>query len=388
MAVSFYCGSPGSGKSYHVVKEVIIPSLLEGRHVLTNLPLEVETIEKTYPELWDLVESGLLEKIEDKDIKDIHLQVDNKSYAGWLIVIDEVHKFWPSFNSLKDEALRSWLSEHRHKFQDLVLITQEYGNVSKFVRSMTEKRYQFEKNEDKGFKKSYMQDYYIGSSRKRSTREVHLYDKAFFKLYQSHDRGLWGRGFMEKRVGKKVNLLAKPMLILFAGVSVIGFTGYQFISDLMKEDSPPDKVASVPNEAQAVSVLSSNEELSSPGSNVFGAVSKDINQDFLLASEKSKGSGLEMDSSKSSFSPSDFDQVDWCLNTARSYAGVGAVKRKTGTTVKFSNGREATLKGAHKVVGVIGVGSKEIYLLKPLAGPLVKGTIERSTYTVNQKICL
>ncbi|MCT7418525.1 zonular occludens toxin domain-containing protein [Pseudomonas aeruginosa] len=36
--------SPGHGKSYGVVEHVIIPSLKQDRHVVTNIPLEVDML--------------------------------------------------------------------------------------------------------------------------------------------------------------------------------------------------------------------------------------------------------------------------------------------------------------------------------------------------------
>jgi len=38
MAIDAYTGMPGHGKSYGVVEHVIIPSLKQGRHVVTNTP--------------------------------------------------------------------------------------------------------------------------------------------------------------------------------------------------------------------------------------------------------------------------------------------------------------------------------------------------------------
>lgn len=37
MAISAYVGVPGSGKSYEVVSNVIIPAFMKGRRIVTNL---------------------------------------------------------------------------------------------------------------------------------------------------------------------------------------------------------------------------------------------------------------------------------------------------------------------------------------------------------------
>ncbi|MCT7417836.1 zonular occludens toxin domain-containing protein [Pseudomonas aeruginosa] len=44
MAIDAYVGKPGHGKSYGVVEHVIIPSLKQDRHVVTNIPLEVDML--------------------------------------------------------------------------------------------------------------------------------------------------------------------------------------------------------------------------------------------------------------------------------------------------------------------------------------------------------
>ncbi|WP_001018315.1 zonular occludens toxin domain-containing protein, partial [Escherichia coli] len=37
MAISLYIGKQGSGKSYEIVKSVIIPAIAKGRRVVTNV---------------------------------------------------------------------------------------------------------------------------------------------------------------------------------------------------------------------------------------------------------------------------------------------------------------------------------------------------------------
>ncbi|WP_218058625.1 zonular occludens toxin domain-containing protein [Gilliamella sp. Occ3-1] len=37
MAISAYVGVPGSGKSYEVVKSVLLPAYMAGRRIVTNI---------------------------------------------------------------------------------------------------------------------------------------------------------------------------------------------------------------------------------------------------------------------------------------------------------------------------------------------------------------
>ncbi|OPE03923.1 zonular occludens toxin domain-containing protein, partial [Pseudomonas aeruginosa] len=78
-------GKPGHGKSYGVVEHVIIPSLKQDRHVVTNIPLEVDmllmdfggTIEQL-PENW----------FEREDLADF-------APPGSVLVLDELWRRWP-----------------------------------------------------------------------------------------------------------------------------------------------------------------------------------------------------------------------------------------------------------------------------------------------------
>ena len=118
MAIQFYCGSPGAGKSYHVVRYVIIPALLQGRNILTNLPLKLKEIYLAYPDLNEA--ENYVEFVDNDKIKDLHKIVDSESYAKWLIVIDEAHDYWPSHEFIRDEGFRSWISLTKIQFQYLI----------------------------------------------------------------------------------------------------------------------------------------------------------------------------------------------------------------------------------------------------------------------------
>lgn len=48
MAIHGYVGKPGAGKSYGVTEHVVIPSLKQDRHVVTNIPLSVDDLLATF----------------------------------------------------------------------------------------------------------------------------------------------------------------------------------------------------------------------------------------------------------------------------------------------------------------------------------------------------
>jgi zona occludens toxin len=93
MSIVAYTGLPGSGKSYGVVEHVIVPALVEGRAVYTNIPLN---------------ELEIFKYLQTKGMNRINIHPfsidDAKEKEGYMagipggavIVIDEIWRLWPS----------------------------------------------------------------------------------------------------------------------------------------------------------------------------------------------------------------------------------------------------------------------------------------------------
>lgn len=367
MSTLFYCGPPGSGKSYHVVKDVIIPALKKGRKIVTNLPVKLDVMASKISELKLVQENNLLEVIDEDRIRNIHELVGDADgpYAGCLIVIDEAHDFWPTDKPIKNEDFRKWYTKQRHFFQDVVLVTQNYKNVHKYMWSIVYARYEFSKNDDKGFKNGYNEDYYRLNSTSKPHRTFYSYDKFYYQFYYSHSKSLEGKGFGEQRVGKKINILFK--VFLGAGIALVFFLNslYSFFSD--KEN--------ILEEATKVSSVNT------------GKIDKNsMSEGVGVVQSRNPVSGLS--DRTSNIRKTKFPE-DWCRNVIKVYVGVGADSSSSrGTKIQYRDGREGYLSGAHKVVGIIGIGSESIYLLKPPEGRLVKGVLDGKNYTVGEKICL
>jgi len=359
MAVSFYCGSPGAGKSYHVVRHVIIKALGERRKILTNLPLKLKEIYEGYPKFWG--NGGYVEFLQKEEIKDLHLKVDNPQYAGWLIIIDEAHDYWPSSEPCKNEQFRSWLSQHRHKFQDLILITQDFANLSKYIRSLVKERFEFEKNDSRGSEKTYMQDFYLKGSKKRSDREIRKYDSRFFDYYNSHDIGLAGHGFKEKRTGKKMNLMRLPYLIIGGGLLMVIFSVGVAFSQFNKGTGKAEKLP----EKRTVT------------SGIIEPVKSGINQPF-----KPMFSGG---------SPASVSQGFCNKVTIGAWAGVGAKQSSDGILGMMGTnmeGGQILLKGEYTVIGVLEMPGKVIFIVRNSKKEVFRLKFEHLKYELGQRICL
>ena len=143
MAIHAYVGKPGHGKSYGSVEHVVIPSLKQGRHVVTNIPLNADSLLAEFggnitqlPEDWHEVD----------DLGDF-------LPPGCVAIIDECWRRWPSGVNTNQarQTDKSLLSEHRHRVDDknnsmrFVLVTQDLAQISNWVRLLVETTYRIRK---------------------------------------------------------------------------------------------------------------------------------------------------------------------------------------------------------------------------------------------------
>lgn len=157
MAIDAYVGLPGHGKSYGVVEHVIIPSLKQGRHVVTNIPLNADAL------LMDF--GGTIRQLPP----DWHEIADLSIYAqpGCVLILDELWRRWPSgmLNSQATIEDKSLLAEHRHRVDKnnrsmrIVLVTQDLSQIASWARVLVESTYRVSKKS----KKFYVVSIYNGA---------------------------------------------------------------------------------------------------------------------------------------------------------------------------------------------------------------------------------
>lgn len=150
MAIHAYVGKPGHGKSYGVVEHVVIPSLKQDRHVVTNIPLAIDDLLATYGGKVTQLPSDWYEL---NDLSEI-------IPPGCVAIIDECWRRWPAGQNTNhanfiDKAL---LAEHRHRVDEknnsmrVVLVTQDLAQISSWVRLLIETTYRIRKLSKKAFK--------------------------------------------------------------------------------------------------------------------------------------------------------------------------------------------------------------------------------------------
>lgn len=242
MTITAYVGLPGSGKSYGVVENVIIPALKQKREIFTNIPMNnVECIDRF----------GLAPTCFD--VQDI---IDNSEWwtevfsSGALIIIDELWRLWPS--GLKANQVREsdkvFLAEHRHLVggnglsTEVVFVTQDLSQVASFARSLVETTYRVEKLSKVGMSNKYRVEAYFGAvtgarpPRSRRDREIYgSFKKSTFALYKSHTKSETGEAGDEARIDGRFNVLngigVKLGLISFFILSFALWQGGQKMSN-------------------------------------------------------------------------------------------------------------------------------------------------------------
>ena len=144
-------GVPGSGKSYYAVSERLLKWVRAGRRVYVF----VDGFYLDRLAIFEGVELPVLEQQitlwhSGEDVKAGLLHVE----PGSAVLIDEVQTVFRSKDKTDPQLLR-WLETHRHKGVDLVLMCQQYGQVTLGVNRLVEVTTKFRRLDRFGLKNRY-----------------------------------------------------------------------------------------------------------------------------------------------------------------------------------------------------------------------------------------
>lgn len=194
MSISSYVGMPGHGKTYGVVKHVVIPALKKGRRIYTNIPINKEECELRF--------NNIPVHFDIKDIKENSNWWTDIFEPGSVLILDEVQKLWPAgmkANVIPEED-RNFLSEHRHQVgedgysTEIILITQDIGQMATFPRALIETTFRVVKLSKIGANKKYRVDVFFGPvkhpypANKRDNELYGQYKEDVYSLYTSHTK--------------------------------------------------------------------------------------------------------------------------------------------------------------------------------------------------------
>lgn len=244
MPIDAYTGKPGHGKSYGVVQHVIIPSLKQNRHVVTNIPLQVDMLLEDF--------GGHVTQLPD----DWYSRPDLNELAppGCVLILDELWRRWPSGLkatqvSHEDKAL---LAEHRHrvdkhgKSMRIVLVTQDLSQVAAFACALIEQTYRVVKKT----KKAYRVDIYSGAAKGDRPPKSQLQRQSFgtfkaevHRYYSSATMSQTGEVGDESKADRRGNIWSSPLLWLLVLVIplLIGGGVYgvrQFFAPVLNKPGP------------------------------------------------------------------------------------------------------------------------------------------------------
>jgi zona occludens toxin len=230
VAITAYNGPPGSGKSHALVKDVIVPAVLAGRRVVSNVDgLNANAIRAYCLErekAWGVDHADKLGEVvlfHGEDSKQPFFwpteateKAGLKTFIqpGDLVVFDEWAMFYTTGD--KDDAtaqVEQFMRWHRHLTHptfgyatDLCIATQAISDFSRRHRPLLSKSFLFKKLDAVGAAGSYTWHAFDGKRQQHSYQTGHgKYDKAIFPLYASSSAATSGN-HGELKTNKKLSI--------------------------------------------------------------------------------------------------------------------------------------------------------------------------------------
>ncbi|WP_417794765.1 zonular occludens toxin domain-containing protein [Terasakiella pusilla] len=264
MPINVYAGTPGSGKSYNAVAERIVPAVMQGRRVVTNIDgVDPDKVANFCEEqAGDGVEVGSVVLFDGKDAtKDGFWPSEERQgfvKGGDLVVFDELARYFPKRGKLPTGEFEDFLRFHRHLVDengvacDVVLVTQIAGDVHVDFRPLVERSFKFRKLSALNMGKSYAWSSFEGHLQNEETeigKGTSRYRKEIFDLYSSYDGGADGK---ELKGDKRTNIFTRRLMfligfmVILCGVAVwhlLGFFG------VLSDDPAPAETVQAQNSA-------------------------------------------------------------------------------------------------------------------------------------------
>ncbi len=240
MAINVYSGLMGSGKTYEIIRSVLVPAISSGRRVVSNISgLNAEKIHEYCLEHHKNIkpkEFGEIVLVTDERItEDGFFPIDGKPEIasvvqhGDLVVIDEAWRFWSTGQKISDEH-QQFFRMHRHFTHpetnvscDLSFIFQSVSDIHRQLKAVVEIHFRTTKLKSLGLTKQYRVQVYEGAKQTKSALSstyLQSYDKNIFPLYQSYAAGV-GKEVMQD---KRQNIFRQKSFWIFLSLAILAFT--------------------------------------------------------------------------------------------------------------------------------------------------------------------
>lgn len=209
MPLKAYVGLPRAGKSYEVVVNVILPSLRQGRRVVSNIAgLNYEAMcQVLYQEGVPQDQIGTLVQVQHVEVEkpgfwrtdtDQEQGVESFIQPGDLVALDEIWRFWKKRGDIHPRAM-NFMRMHGHMTHpqtgltcEIALITQSIRDINENIRDVVQETYRMIKNTKLGSNKSYIVHIFQRGSTNKSdfirTLPPRFYSPDYFPLYKSHSQ--------------------------------------------------------------------------------------------------------------------------------------------------------------------------------------------------------
>lgn len=258
MAINAYTGLMGSGKSFEVVSSVIVPAVLQGRRVVTNIDGINPDAIYNYCEAVKKADTASLGSVVGVTNDDVvkpgffpdETRPDQPSVVrgGDLVAVDECWQFWGNEHKISDEHMR-FFRMHRHYTNeatgvtcDIALMIQDLGTLNRKIRAVIELTTRTIKLKSIGAPTAYRIELFEGNKTTKKAQIdtfVKKYNKAIFPLYKSYAAG----SGKEKPIDRRQNILTNPRVwFILAGVVLMfsfgGYFTYRFFNPQVLQ-SPP-----------------------------------------------------------------------------------------------------------------------------------------------------
>ena len=216
MSIVCYTGLPGEGKSYSAVENFVIPALKEGRHVSTNLILNVAALSL----VCDRSVESLVHMFPKECTPD---ELIAHCPSGAVVVVDEVWNYWPAGTAVNEVPKHQvgFFKEHRHRVGDdglsteICIIDQDpQTGIPAFLRALIELTYLHSKHSTIGVKGRFRVDVYSRCQSAEKPKKGALvrslqgrYKPEVWNCYISHTQSKrLGEAGLEKAVDTRANI--------------------------------------------------------------------------------------------------------------------------------------------------------------------------------------
>lgn len=203
MSLSLYVGPPQSGKTYEVVRSVVLSALRIGRPVITNIPgldpIALEALVGRPVDIRILTDEQFCNELIYPTMKE---PVSEVLPGGSVVVVDEAYNIFPPGKETTARMI-TFIRTHRHftadygdghVAMDVVLITQDVMSIHPRVRSVSENVIFIRSmSMIPMFKGRYRYSMYASANRRADTfrfTSIRKYDRNIFKLYHSFTGGV------------------------------------------------------------------------------------------------------------------------------------------------------------------------------------------------------